>query len=647
MPAPTTGNDSRLFAFSERAGRGSEQFADPFCDMASLAMPDTIQDALRWCEYILMANGPYREALNRVISYFITDVKIQGQGDRRIGPEEKRKYEDFLNDTIGIKTVLHTVALDYLCYGNSFTSLIVPFRRYLACPSCGLELPLKKVFNTPEFGFTWSSFNFHANCPHCQYTGNWRHIDRRAGEQGQIKVKRWSPHEMDILWDPETDDTAFIWKIPDDYRNLLRRGKLFHLERASWEIIEAVRDNQALMFDKDVVYHMAEQALSGVRNRGWGISRVLTNFRQAWYVQVLHRYNEAIALDYVIPFRVLTPMPRPSGGDGATGDPVLSINMGNFTSRVNAMLRDRKRDPARWNILPFPIDYKALGGDATELAPKDLLELGMNTLLNAIGVPVELYNGSLGTQAAPAALRLFEANWSHLIHNLNRFLRKLTDKVSQVMGWEPVTCTLERVTHADDLNRQMAILQLMMGGQVSRTTGLGSVGADFLEETRRKLEEERIEAEETAEMQKEMDQAAQMDAMAQPQDPAAMMGGAGGQMQGAPGAAGAPPPQAMQGGQDPAAAQQQFAMQQPMQPNQPTTPEEMQARASQIAAMVQTYPPSQRQSFLIQLDKQDPTTHALVVSQLEEIERQAQSMAAQQIQQQQFGKQARSILLDD
>jgi hypothetical protein len=52
---------------------------------------------------------------------------------------------------------------------------------------------------------------------------------------------------------------------------------------------------------------MREDALAGVRNRGWGISRVLANFRQAWYVQVLHRYNEAIALDYVIPFRLITP----------------------------------------------------------------------------------------------------------------------------------------------------------------------------------------------------------------------------------------------------------------------------------------------------------------------------------------------------
>ncbi len=173
-----------------------DRFPDPFCDMASLAMPETIQDALRWCEYVVMANGPYRAAIARIISYFITDIEITAVGGsvgkHKLGREEKQKYTDFLNDTLGIKNVLCTAALDYLTYGNSFTSLVVPFRRYLSCGGCGMELPLKRVMNTSDFGFSWSGFNFNAKCPHCEYSGVWKHIDRRSGESGQLKVKRLS-----------------------------------------------------------------------------------------------------------------------------------------------------------------------------------------------------------------------------------------------------------------------------------------------------------------------------------------------------------------------------------------------------------------------------------------------------------------------
>ena len=656
-----------------RNAESSAGFPDPFMDMASLAMPETIQDALKWCEYLLSAQGPYREAISRVISYFITDIEIEAAGlgddDNRVGREEKQKYLDFLNDTIGIKSVLKTIAMDFLCYGNSFTSLLVPFRRYLSCPGCALELPLKKVYNTPKFRFSWSDFQFKATCPHCQYSGKWKHIDRRSGEADQIKIKRWTPHEIDILHDPVTDDCAYIWKIEDSYRNLLKKGHLFHLERSNWEIVEAVKNNEALMFDPDVIYHMKEETFAGIRSRGWGISRVLANFRQAWYVQVVQRYNEAIALDYIVPFRLLTPQPRPGQG-GEVNDPVLSINMGGFVSRVQQMLKAHRRDPARWNVLPFPVDYQALGGDATQLAPKDLIELGMDTLLNSIGVPVELYKGTLSVQSAPAALRLFEANWSHLVHSLNRFLNKLCEKISQVMSWEPVSCRLQRVTHADDLNRQMAKLQLMMGGQISRTSGLAAMDMDFIEEERRKLEEERMVAEATEDMQEEMEQSAMMDEMTVPQQPppgamsqpggpgmppAGAAGGdpaAGGQMmpqfQGMPGAmpgGGMPPVQPAAGGgaPPPGSAAMNFAMQQPLLPNQPTTPEEMNAIANQLAQQAMQMPEGQKDSFLIQLKKEDPTMHSLVSSIIEDIRRNAKQQGQDMVLQQQFGKTAERV----
>ena len=623
-----------------QSGRNTEHFPDPFCDMSSLAMPTTIQDALRWCEYILVSNGPYREALNRVISYFLTDVEIiSASGDQdKIGREEKQKYEDFLNDTIGIRNVLHTVALDFMAYGNSFTSLLVPFRRYLACPQCGFEAPLKRVFNTSEFAFAWNNFDFHANCPQCQHAGRWRHVDRRSGEKNAIKVKRWSPHEIDILHDPYTDDCSYIWKIPDDYRQLVKKGHLYHLERSSWEIIQAVKNNKHLLFDDDVIYHMKEMPLAGLRSRGWGYSRVLTNFRQAWLYQVLHRYNEAICMDYIIPFRVITPMPRPGQG-GEVNDPVLSINMGSFVARVNSMLRARRRDPARWNVLPFPIEYKALGGDATQLAPKELLELAMDMLLTACGVPIELYKGNLTAQAAPAALRLFEANWSHLTHNLNRFLQKLVEKISQIMSWEPVTARLIRVTHADDMNRQMAKLQLMMGGQISKTTGLASVGMEFLEEERRKLEEERIAAEEAQKQQEEMDQMSQMDQMAAPQQQGAPGGDPSQMQQGAPGAMpGAPQPMGPMGvPPGPQGAQQQFAAQMGEEPTD--TPEALQQKAQTLASQVMAMPESQKDSFLIRLKRQSPTLHALVRSIVEDTKRQAEVQAGAQAIAQQYGKQ--------
>ena len=640
--------------YSIKSGSGADdRWPDPFCDMASLAMPKTIQEALYWSEYIVQANGPYRAALARVVSYFITDVEVvaknAGARDKRLSREEKQKYLDFLNDTLGIQAALRTAALDLMTYGNSFLSLLVPFRRYLSCPSCGQEMPLGKVYNTPEMAFEWKNFEFHAKCPNCDHQGKWKHVDRRSGESGQIKLKRWSPHEIDIVWDPYTEDTAYVWKIPEDYCRQLRSSKvpLHVLERASWEIVEAVKNRQHLLFDPDVIYHMKEQPLAGVRSRGWGISRVLSNFRQAWYVQVLQRYNEAIALDYIIPFRVITPESR-AGQGGEVNDPVMSMNLGTFKNRVNAMLRQRRQDPARWNVLPVPITYQSLGGEATQLMPKDIIELGQSALFDAADVPTDLYRGTLSGPTAPAALRLFEAMWAHLIYSLNKLLEHIVTRVAQLMSWEPAGCRLQRVTHADDLNRQMAQLQLMMGGKLSATTGLASVGADFVEEERRKIEEQRLVAELTADAQEEMEAEAIMDEVAMPQDPAmagappsAPPGAPPAAAPPAPGAPAAPPMGPMGQPMGPGGAGMAFAAGQPLIPNKPTTPDEMMSVANTLAQQAMGMPEAQKDSFLIQLKKEDPTIHALVSSQIEEIRRQAKNEGGQMVLDQQFPKQAR------
>jgi hypothetical protein len=621
-------------------GRGvqaDERFPDPFCDVASLSMPESIQTALRWTEYIMNANGPYRQAIDRVVSYFITDVEIRDVGENKTGREEKEKYETFLADTLSIKNVLHAVGMDYMTYGNSFTSLLVPFRRYLFCPKCGLEMPLDRVMNSDQCAFSWQNFQFHASCPKCKYVGPWKHVDRRSGDTGHITVKRWSPHEIDILWDPYTGECSYVWKIPEDYRTLIKQGHLHHLERASWEVIQAIKNGQNLMFDKGVIFHLKEDPLAGMRNRGWGISRVLSNFREAWYYQILKRYNEAVALDYVIPFRVITPMPR--GGDAQSSDPVHTINLSSFTARVNSMIRARRTDPARWNILPFPVQYQALGGDASQLAPRDLLDQGLETLLKCIGMPVELFNGTLTLQAAPAALRLFEANWSHLPHNMNLFLNELVSAISRVMSWEPVSVKLMRVTHADDLNRQMAKLQLMQGQQISKSTGLSSVGLDYRDEIKQMLEEEKIYAEEQEHMQAEMQQAQQMKDMSQAPD---MMSGVGNTGAGATGMpqGGGPPAQAPAGGmpgQMPSPVDQ-FLSQRQNSPNVPRTPEELQQQAQLIANQLLSMPESTKDGELIKLKRADSTMHALVTSIIDDIRQQARSQGGAMVMAQQFGQ---------
>ena len=568
--------------------------------------------------------------MTRTVAYFLTsiDVKPLHRQDE-LGEDEKEKWKNFLNKQLGIISVLQSIGVDRECYGNSFTSVLVPFRRLLGCPKCFSRFPLQIVMETPSFKFSWSDLWFHATCPKCQFSGRWEVKDQVERDEEKLKIKRWSPHEIELIVDQFSEDVAFVWRIPEEYRRLVRQGTMHTLEHVNLRVLDAIRKNQLFKFAPGVIYHSKEPSLAGMRVRGWGISRTLLNFRQVWYVQVMHRYNEALALDYIIPFRVITPAARPGSGvnSGMGQDPLLTVNMGDFMGTVRSMIRRRRRDPATWNTLPFPIQYQALGGDASQLAPRDLLDQGIEVLLNGAGTPVEMFKGSLTLQAAPVALRLFESTWASLVHQNNDFLRWLCQEVSQIMQWEAVDASLQPVTYADDISRQLAILQLMTGQAISGTTGLRTLGLDWKDEKRTQAEEARYETEQQARMQEEMDQSAFGQSLAKGQPPGAAAGGSA-----PPPGGGAPPPAA--GGAPPQGVAQQGAISSFLGSGAltvPSSPEDMLETAKSLAMQLLAEPEAQRRTELIELKKKHEVLWNLVKGQLQSIRGQARSAGQQQV----------------
>lgn len=644
--ATTVAFRSQLSPSSSFAGglRTAEHFPDPFLDMASLAMPSSMKSVLQWCEYIYMSQGTYRTAMERILSYFLTDIEIRDASD-----DEKDKWMEFLRDILHIISTTQSILRDRMCYGNGFGSIQIPFRRMLSCPKCGVTFPLKVVYeNRDSFSFSWDDMEFNASCPRCKtgsgYRGPWKTKDEPDDLEKKLKIKRWSPHEIEMVHCPFTDDVSYLWRIPEDYKRLVRQGHLFHLERANMDVIRAIKYNQIFKFHPDVLYHMKEPTLAGIRNRGWGLSRVLTNFRQIWYVQVLQRYNESIALDYVIPFRVITPVARSgsaNAGGGTVTDALMSVNMGDFMGTVRGMLRKRRRDPAMWQTLPFPIQYQALGGDASQLAPVDLMNQGIERLLNDAGTPVELYKGTLQLQAAPVSLRLFESQWHHLVHDANMWLQWVVRQVSQVLSWEDVDARLQRVTHADDMQKQMAVLQLMMSQQVSGSTALSMMGLDWGQEQQQLGEEARKQQEIQARIQEEMEQAgfAQQIAKGQAGGPMAptqaqAAGGAGGAPPagGDPAAAGGTPEAAMMAGSGPVTGYLDS-----MGQNANTTPEDMMAEADSLAQQLLGLPESIKDSELRKLKQANPVLHSLVRQRMDQIRQDARTQGGAAMMQQQFG----------
>lgn len=616
---------------------GEQGFADPFNDIATTQMPTTMKSALWWSEYIWTVMGTYRMAMERIVSYFITDIELGGDAS----DEEKDKYTDYLNQQLDALSFLGLMMRDRLCYGNSFASVIVPFRRFLQCPKTGDLYPLKTVYNNFNFDFT-GDFEFVATCPKTGWRGPWKVVDKPREEADHLILKRWSPHEIELLHDPYTDEVSYLWRIPEYYKRMVKDGNLYHLERVSKQVLSAIKNDLLFRFNPDTIFHMKEPTLAGIRNMGWGLPRSLINYRQLWYVQVLRRYNEAIALDYVIPFRLITPAAAGSGssvGGVTTQDPMSVYAAGDFRAQVKNMVNRRRKDPASWQVLPFPVNYQMLGGDANQLAPTELITQGFETLLNETGTPVEFYQGSLSIQAAPIALRLFESTHRQLVADANAFLQWVCNSVSKIMSWEIVDASLKRVTIADDMQKQMSALQLMMGQQLSGTSGLAAIGYNWETEQKRIADEAKKQQELQARQQEEMEQAGFAAEIAKGMNPAAGGGAGGATMDpamagGAEGGAGGNPAgpdaqSAMGAGNTPVSNYIQT-----MGPNVPVTPNDLQGAAEQLANELLGLPEGQKDSELRKLKQFNPTLHAIVRQKMDEIRSNARMQGGAMLMQQ-------------
>lgn len=551
------------------------------------------------CEYIVMTNGVLRAALERIVSFFIADIEIEGTDSL-----SQRHYMDFLRNKLGIIEKLRVLGMDYLTYGNFFVSFLFPTVRTIYCgnQSCGYSFgEALQALRKEKVRF--ENYAYHGTCPQCHYSGELRFVDLNLRDPDKISIKRWNIYEIMLEYDFFTDSADIIWKIPAHYKDAIHRSDPMAVANVPQSVLECLQQGAGLRFDPGAIYHGKDETLCGLQLRGWGLSRVFSSIRHAWYYQVLHRVNEAIGMDYIVPLRIITPMPR-SGGE--MGDPLAVRNMANFTQHILSVVEQRRRDPTIWHVSPFPLDYKSLGGDGRAYAPRDLMESAMDTLLNSLNIPVEFYRGTMNMTSAPVSLKLMEASWSHMIIVMNKFLSWLADKLHKYLEWDKVDIRLARTPYAQSVDNLLATLRLMSEGRVSQTTGMSALGLNAQEELRRIMEEQVYAAKQTIETQKEIEglsagqqmaaqaaaQAAAMGAGPPPGQMPAEAAGSQAQMMGGQAAAGQPM------AFDPV---QQILANLPVSSMQQVSPQDIDKMAANLAMQLFSQPEVIKDSVLRQL----------------------------------------------
>lgn len=615
----------------------------PWDDEVSRRAPIDIVSALHWCEYAALTNQTVYAAIRRLVSYFITEIEIEN-----VDRKEKERLLDYLYDTLHIDSHLYAIGMDYMIYGNSFSTIYTPIQRSVSCPKCNFSVGFEKYALNPASNFSYSKGNFNLKCKQCGFEGPWKVSDSDSKQEDSVSIVRWNPHDMIIHHDMLTQQSRFLWRVSSEYKAYINKSSPLHLASAPMDLLEAIDDGNEFLFDKGTVLHLKEYAPAGIRMQGWGLSPILANFRQTWYLEILRRANQAIGYDYILPLRIISPEPRAGGGE--FGDALQTTNFDSVNAKMSKIITSWRKDPTSWHSAPFPIRYQPLGGEGNRIIPAQIMDQGNAELISSMGMPVEFFRGTMAMNVAPVALRILEGTWKSLMKLFNIFLSHLANKLSVKFKWDSFNAKIARPSHMDDINRQMAKLQLAMSGMTSMTTGLKSIGLDFNKEFRQQMEEEQFKAEESMEAQKDMENIGMGDMLAQPQQDmgggmggmlGGMMGGASGDMaaQGEAQAAGAAPGQ-VQGAQNPV---EQILAMVPDSTMAPVSPSDIMAAADQIAQTLMQIHPSFRISALRRIASKNELVHAVVSKKVEELRNMARlegqvqnQQQAQQAGQQQF-----------
>lgn len=571
MPDPFMNLDPLI---SDQFLTGSYSHPNPAYDYSTAFMPRKLKDFFRWGEY-LFTNSPQVFAVVQKYASFATNKIRITPKEEDISKKIVEKYEKIFK-SININSLQIAVALNTIVYGNSFVNILPTITRYLACNNCGKKYPIHAC--DYKFNPNGKDHFFSINCPSCKTRSTADVIDfHERNSDKPFNIVLWDPKFMDIEYNKFTGEEIIYATIDGETASRIKRGDRYYVEKIDMGIIKTALDNRNKMFrfDSRFMKHIKMPALSGLEQQ-WGYPMLISTFKSFLHAAILKKANEAIALDYLIPLRVVFPT-----GSG-TFDPTQMMNLELWKNEFIKSVKQWRRDPLHIEIAPVPVGRVQVGGEGRSLLTFQEIQMAEENILAALGVPKEIIYGSLQWKAAPITLRMLSKQLEPIVSQLNELVQWIADTIADLEKMPKVNAEIIPFKLVDDSDEKMVLLQSLMapqpGALVSAKTIGEALGIDIDKEQeqihREVLQAKRREMKLTEEMSKVMQEAA----VSQQQ------------------------------------SQGQSVVGQSMSNTENSIMEEARGYVEQLSQM----PPQDRRRYLLEIGKSRPVLHAVIIEMLQD-----------------------------
>jgi hypothetical protein len=462
--------DSDLGLSSRRGGE--KKYPSPFFDLAQNYMPKNIKELFKYCRTYYQTDTFLSNIVGKLAQYPITEILISSV-DNSTTDIAIRKSWLTLFKKFHLSRVLIEVGLDYHIYGNSFITFSVIKKRFLRNPLTGEEIP----FN--EAKFKWKNFKFYVTnskgsngMTQPEHDVAWEIVDSDIVSEDSIKIIRWNPEDIDIVYNPTTGKSTYYYNIPTELKSAIISGNSAILEDIPPIYIEAVKSKQAIRFKPNSIYHFKRPGAAQA-NMGWGIPMILPAIKKIYYLQTLQRGNEAIANDHIVPKKSVSP-----ASTGAI-DPLSQINMSKWKGEITETVKKWRQDPNHIAVFPIPVQYQELGGNAKGLMVTQEMEFLEQIIINSLGVPIEFIKGGASWTGSSVSLRIVENMFVTYREQLEEFLNLFTVPfLATALKLPIVEVSLKKLKMSDDVQSKQLLFELAAANIISRQRLLDEFGYD-------------------------------------------------------------------------------------------------------------------------------------------------------------------------
>lgn len=430
-------------------------YPNPFFDVAHTYLPTTIKELFKYCRYYFLTNPLINATIFKLSEYPITDIIVDHEN-----PSVKRRWEEYFHDHLQYRPYQVECGLDFNCYGNCCSSLSFPFQKYLTCRRCNFSERADKI--RQHWNFT--NFGFRLNCPAC---GNVEDADVREvyyKNASGIRLVRWNVEDIEISYNDITGESTHFYNIPGPVRSDIVIGKKDVVEKVPQIFIQALRQQKGIVFSKDNFFHMKRPTLAW-QDRGWGIPLILPVLKDAFYLQLMKKAQEAILLEHIVPLRIM--FPQAASG---TTDPFTTINLRDWKDQVAAEIARWRYDNNYIPIMPLPLGNQSIGGDGKALLLFQEMQMHAQQLIMGMGVPREFLEGGLSYAGTNVSMRMLENAFIGYVLRHKLQANWAMRMIANYLDWPEANIRFKPFKMADDIQRKAYLLQLNQAQKISDTT---------------------------------------------------------------------------------------------------------------------------------------------------------------------------------